>query len=145
MQTPSGVLLSRDGVVLIVEDDASLRELYSAALRFAGFKICLASDGIEALHRLEDAPPPDAVVLDLGLPRLNGLTVAEELVAHSETRDIPIVVVTGETQPLNEQAFAAVIRKPAGPEQVVAAVEDSLRSRPSRRTPPAAHGTLGAS
>src|SRR5258706_15561940 len=79
--------------VLVVEDDPQLRFLYRMALMMAGYKVVAVEDGVDALRHVE-ADPPQAVVLDIELPRLGGLDVQREIAAHAETRDIPIVVVT---------------------------------------------------
>jgi DNA-binding response OmpR family regulator len=101
--------------------------MYRAALSVAGFATIAVGDGIEALRYL-DTQAPHAVVLDLGLPRLGGLDVQQEIAAHAETRDIPIVVVTGsDTSHLRESDFACILKKPADPEDVVQAVRKCLR------------------
>jgi len=113
--------------VLVVEDDPGLRDLYRAALTSAGYAVVAVEDGVDALRRIDDRVP-SAVVLDLGLPRLNGRDVSRELKSRADTRDIPIVVVSGtDTRDLNPADFACVLRKPIHPEAIVTAVERSLR------------------
>jgi DNA-binding response OmpR family regulator len=120
---------SRSSTVLLVEDDRSLRELYRAALTSAGFAVVAVEDGLDALRRVEHTAP-QAVVLDLALPRLDGRDVSRELRSRSSTRHIPIVVVSGtDTRDLNPADFACVLQKPIDPEAVVFAVERSLRRR----------------
>ena len=59
--------------VLVVDDDASLREALRRALSLEGYEVELAADGVEALGFFHDErPPPDAVVLDVLMPRLDG-------------------------------------------------------------------------
>ncbi|MGH8874826.1 MAG: response regulator, partial [Acidimicrobiia bacterium] len=65
-----------DATVLLVEDDPSIRELTELGLRAAGFRVVCAADGQEGLHRFR-AERPEAVVLDLMLPRLDGLEVCK--------------------------------------------------------------------
>jgi CheY-like chemotaxis protein len=110
---------------LLVEDDRSLRQLYRLELELRGFTVEIAGDGIQALSIIERMRP-DLVVLDLGLPRLGGLAVAQELAAHVETRSVPVVVVTGSTEPLDETAFVAVIRKPVTSHELATTVEHTL-------------------
>jgi DNA-binding response OmpR family regulator len=57
--------------VLVVEDDAALRDFYRTALQHAGFAVVAVEDGLDALHHIDSARP-HAVVLDLDLPRLAG-------------------------------------------------------------------------
>ena len=119
---------ARRKTVLIVEDDPQLRELYKTALTMAGFVVVAVADGLDALRRIDAADPlPSAVVLDMELPRLHGRDVQRELAAHANTRQIPIVVVSGtDTRGLNPSDFACVLRKPIQPEQLVKAIDDCL-------------------
>ena len=112
--------------VLVVEDDAALRELYRSALRAAGHAVVGVEDGLDAL-RLIDSGKPRAVVLDLALPRLSGRAVSRELRAHERTQDIPVIVVTGtDTSDLDPANFARVMKKPIDPDDLVDAVEKCL-------------------
>jgi chemosensory pili system protein ChpA (sensor histidine kinase/response regulator) len=113
--------------VLIVEDDPTLRRLYRTALTVEGYAVVTAEDGFEALRSV-DLRRPDAIVLDLGLPRLNGRDVARELTANAGTHRIPIVVVTGEAGDLNEADFDCVLRKPVTSDQLIDAVQNCLRN-----------------
>lgn len=113
--------------VLVVEDDRAFRIMLRNALQAAGFTVVAVDDGLAALKRIE-AEPPQAVVLDLALPRLSGRDVHRELAARPETSQIPIVVVSGaEVGDLNPSEFAGVLRKPVQPDAVVEAVESGLR------------------
>jgi len=112
--------------VLVVEDDRALREHYRAALQFAGFAAIAVEDGLTALHYIDSAKPR-AVVLDLGLPRLGGLDVQQELKARPDTQHIPIVIVSGsDTSGLSQDDFACILRKPVSAETLIAAVEQCL-------------------
>ena len=106
----------------MVEDNAELRALYRTALTMTGYTVIAVEDGWSALRWI-DMDRPDGIVLDLGLPRLSGRDLHAEITAHAETRDIPIVVVTGLAT--NEEAqtldVACVLLKPVEPEDVVAA------------------------
>ena len=118
---------TRNSTVLVVEDDPSLRELFRVALTSAGYQVVAVEDGVDALRRVEHKAP-QAVVLDLALPCMDGRDVSRELRARASTRDIPIVVVSGtDMADLNPDDFACLLRKPIHPEAVVFAVERSLR------------------
>ncbi len=113
--------------VLVVEDDPTLRELYRSTLRAAGYAVVAVSDGIDALRRVE-GDPPDAVVLDLGLPRLNGRDVQRELKSAPDTKHIPIVVVSGsDTSDLDPDDFACVLNKPISADALIVAVQNCIR------------------
>jgi DNA-binding response OmpR family regulator len=117
--------------VLLVEDDASTRNLYRDALKSASLSVIAAADGLEALRRLESGRP-SVIVLDLGLPVLDGRDIARELAARSDTAQIPIVVVTGrEHVNLRQGDAAAVLRKPVDPHDLVSAVMLCLRTQSS--------------
>ena len=68
--------------ILIVEDDVDLRQMFATWLKFAGYDVQQAGDGLEAL-RLIDGQPPHAVVLDLGLPLISGQVVRQEIAAQA--------------------------------------------------------------
>ena len=120
---------SRNSIILIVEDDAELRALYRSALRAAGYAVFAVEDGIDALQYV-DQTTPAAVVLDLGLPRLDGRDVHREIESKGFNPRIPIIVVTGQTENINEADYACVLHKPVDPDALVDAVQRCLRQRP---------------
>jgi DNA-binding response OmpR family regulator len=113
--------------VLVVEDDPDTRRMYRAALSLAAFDVIEAQDGLSALHVL-DQRRADIVILDLMLPTVDGLTVQQEIAAHAGTRDIPILIVTGSTLPLDDVKVPCIMRKPVSPDELVAAVRRCLAS-----------------
>ena len=113
--------------VLVIEDDAGLRELYRSSLRTAGYSVTAVEDGVSALHILE-GHVPDVIVLDLMLPRLGGRDVHRELKSNPATSRVPIVVVTGtDARDLNPTDFIKVLRKPIHLDALVRAVDDAVR------------------
>ncbi len=111
--------------ILVVEDDPDLRALYSSALRVAGYEIEAVADGLDALYHLENRLPA-LVVLDIGLPRISGRTVYEEITAHRRTRRLPIVVVTGDPGDLRETQYLCILRKPVDLDALILTVEQCL-------------------
>ena len=83
-----------DLCVLVVDDNHDVAESTAVLLRLAGCEVHLAHDGEEAL-RLVPRVRPDAVLLDIGLPRMNGYEVAERIRSDPENRGILIVAVSG--------------------------------------------------
>jgi len=77
--------------VLVVDDDRAVRESLRRSLEFNGYAVALASDGAEALAAIGKAPP-DALVLDVMMPRLDGLETTRALRAAGN--DLPILVLT---------------------------------------------------
>ena len=114
-------------VVLVVEDDPPLREMYRSALTAAGYAVFAVEDGLDALRYIE-THTPSAVVLDLGLPRLHGGDVQREMAAQGLAA-IPIIVVTGEPASVDERDFACVLRKPIEPDGLIEAVRRCLAAR----------------
>lgn len=117
--------------VLVVEDDAQLRGLYRNALTAAGFAAVAVQDGLAALNYVADVEAPDAVLLDLGLPRVHGRDVYRELSTTVTTSHIPIIVITGEPPGLADNEFACVLRKPIDIEALLDSVRNCLRKTPS--------------
>ena len=108
----------------MVEDDTELRALYKTTLTMAGYVVVAVEDGLDALRWI-DEHRPDGILLDIGLPRLSGRDVQREVAAHAETRDIPIIVITG--QPLDdgfERNVACVLRKPVHVDAIVASARN---------------------
>jgi DNA-binding response OmpR family regulator len=108
--------------ILIVEDDEDLRRMFRTSLLLEGFDVLEAGSGLDALAWI-DREPPDLVVLDLMLPTVSGVAVRQEIAAHVLTRDIPVVVVTGTAMNVDQLDVECVLRKPIGPEALVAAVK----------------------
>lgn len=112
--------------ILVVEDDRALRDFYAAALRSAGYRAATVEDGLDALRWIEQETPA-AIVLDLSLIRLSGRDVQRELRARTETRRIPIVVVTGgDTHDLNISEIVCLLAKPVTDEALADAVRRCL-------------------
>ena len=114
-------------VVLVVEDDSSLREFYRTILRQAGYSVVAVADGRDALDWVEQHTPA-IIVLDLALLHVSGRDVQQELRSHADTRNIPIVVVTGDdTSDLNKNELACVLHKPVTAEALVETVDQCLK------------------
>ena len=122
----------RERIVLVVEDDPVLRQLYRDALTRGGFAVAAVEDGVDALRFIEQNPPA-AVVLDLGLPRLHGRDVQRELAAHGTTATVPVIVVTGQPEDIDEHDVSCVLRKPFDPEDLVDVVRKCLASAAQNR------------
>jgi CheY-like chemotaxis protein len=119
--------------VLTVEDDPIVRADLRLVLEGAGFSVCAdAKDGIEAVE-LAREHEPDVILLDLGLPGLDGVEAARRILAE---RDVPIVALTGRSRRLAEEAVdvgaRSYIMKPYGEGEVVAKLLDALAEHESR-------------
>jgi DNA-binding response OmpR family regulator len=105
-------------LVLIVEDDDDSRRMFRTALAFAGFDVQEARDGYVALHLIDQAPP-NAIILDLGLPSVSGYVVLQELAARAQTRHIPVIIVTAQPGVQQPAEAACLLNKPISPDRLV--------------------------
>lgn len=108
--------------VLVVEDDEDNRRIVTKILTLDGYEVGEAVDGTQALQMARDWHP-DLILLDLGLPGLNGWEVAKQLKADSVMRSIPTVALTAfAMRGDEEQARAAgcddYLPKPARPVEI---------------------------
>jgi len=118
--------------VLVVDDEPGLRRAMAINLRARGYEVALAADGAAALTAASDATP-DAIVLDLGLPDMDGVEVIERLRGWSRA---PIIVLSARTT--QDDKVVALdagaddyVTKPFGMDELLARLRAALRRRPS--------------
>ena len=99
-------------IVLIVDDDASLREVLQEALELEHHLAAVASDGVAALRWLRQHGIPCLILLDLMMPTMNGWEVVDELVKDDRLAQVPIVIITAFGKDLGNAAGLPVLRKP---------------------------------
>ncbi|HZS39090.1 MAG TPA: response regulator [Polyangia bacterium] len=117
-------------LVLLVEDSDDTRELIAECLAMSGFEVRQARDGFEALAMAVAAPIPDVVLMDLGLPGIDGLEAARRLRADARTRGIPIVALTGQSAQEPPSGLSAFLTKPCLPDVVAGALRRVLDGQP---------------
>jgi two-component system response regulator MprA len=121
------------GRVLVIEDDAEITDALRRSLRHEGYEVRTAADGIAALDAAAEFYP-DLVVLDLGLPRLDGIEVCRQLRADG---DVPILILTARTETddrvtgLDSGADDYLV-KPFERQEFLARIRALLRRRPPR-------------
>jgi two-component system, OmpR family, response regulator MprA len=131
MSTPAD--FERPARVLVVEDDDAISQVLQRSLRMEGYDVRIASDGLTALDEAH-AFLPDLVILDLGLPKLDGIEVAKML---RETEDVPILVLTARdavesrVEGLDAGADDYLV-KPFERQELLARLRALLRRRPPR-------------
>jgi DNA-binding response OmpR family regulator len=119
--------------ILVVDDEPQIAEIASDYLRLAGFDAIVVGDGVRALEAVR-VRRPDLVVLDLGLPRLDGIDVARAIRAES---DLPIIMLTARVQEDDRLRGLEIgaddyITKPFSPRELVARVRAVLRRTEKR-------------
>jgi CheY-like chemotaxis protein len=121
--------------VLIIEDEAHIREVAQISLEaVGGWTVILASGGIEGVE-LARSEQPDAILLDVMMPDVDGPATLERLRALDETSSIPVVFLTAKAQAteqrqLYELGATGVIQKPFDPMQLANQVAELLKASP---------------
>ena len=106
--------------VLVIDDEDDIREVAQASLEImAGLEVIVACSSQEGLEKAE-SEQPDAILLDVMLPDMDGLTVFKHLQANPATRHIPVILLTAKVQLSDQRRFAelgvtAMIAKPFKP------------------------------
>lgn len=118
--------------VLIVEDFADSRDMYVEFLAGNGFEVSEAEDGIAALQSIEGSIP-DVVVLDIALPKLDGLSVLRQLRADQRYATLPVLTLSASLgADYHHIAMAAgatvALEKPCLPEELLEAVQNALKA-----------------
>src|SRR5512147_2809331 len=123
--------------ILVVEDDPKTAGLVRLYLEHAGYAVATAGDGREALRVAKLEPRPELVVLDVMLPKLDGLHVCRELRLTSDAAIILLTARSTEEDRLEGLDLGAddYVTKPFSPRELVARVRAVLRRRPTERKP----------
>ena len=90
--------VSRENTILVIEDDPSVRTLLDKALRAKGYAVVTCDDGLEGLTMLERTRP-DLIIVDIMMPRLDGMTFVRAIKGHEATKPIPVVFLTSNNDP----------------------------------------------
>lgn len=122
-----------NSTVLIVDDNAQNVELLQAFLESLPVKIVTASDGVEALEKIQENPP-DLILLDIMMPRMSGFQVCRKLKSDPKTRDIQILMVTalnelGDIEQAAECGTDDFVSKPVNKFELLTRVKSLLRVR----------------
>jgi len=115
--------------VLVVEDDADVRDVVLLVLNLNGFDARGAADGAEAWQRLSDGLRPNVVLLDLRMPNMDGADLARRIQGHGELHATPLVVMSGEIHGRQEAADLGVhafLEKPVGMHDLLETIRRSL-------------------
>jgi CheY-like chemotaxis protein len=121
-------------LILIVEDQQDLRQLYATELALGGFDVIQAGDGAEAITHTS-SESPDVVLMDLSLPIVDGWEATRRLKADERTSHIPVVALTahdgaGELQRATSAGCDWFVPKPCPPHALITEVRRVLASLP---------------
>jgi len=126
--------------IFIVEDDPLISRMYQKIFTFEKFEVEVAANGEEALSKVGTANPT-LILLDVMMPKMNGLQVLEKLKADEKTKNIPVVMLTNlagqqdaETA-LAKGAVKYIIKSEYEPKQVVEMVKEVLAGYARTETP----------
>ncbi|MGB7443600.1 MAG: response regulator [Coleofasciculaceae cyanobacterium] len=120
--------------VLVIDDEDGVREIIKLCLEaVAGWEVLTATSGLEGLVMAE-AERPDAILLDVMMPGLDGSTTFKKLRANPATKDIPVILLTAKVRASEQKQFAnldvaGVITKPFNPEELVGQIQRMLSWR----------------
>jgi CheY-like chemotaxis protein len=132
--------------ILIVEDDPLMSRMYQKIFKFEGYDAEVAVDGQEGLDKVRSLKPT-LVLLDIMMPKMNGLQVLEKLKADPETKEIPVVMLTnlaGQTDAenaLTKGAVRYIVKSQQDPKGVVAIVKEILAGYTRNEVPSVAPST----
>ncbi len=123
--------------VLLVDDYPDAREMYGEYLKYSGFDVVEAGDGVEALRRAVETGP-DVILMDLSLPVMDGWEATRRLKADQRTADIPVVALTGHvlagiSDGARKAGCDAFVTKPCLPEDLVREIRKVLDARNTKR------------
>ena len=118
--------------VLVVDDSNTLREMISELLKENGLNIDVASNGVEALEKIQ-GNRPDLVVLDIVMPGMNGYELCRKIKADPKTQSVPVVMCSSKGEEFDrywgmKQGADAYIAKPFHPKELVGTVKQLLRN-----------------
>ena len=119
--------MTTSAVILMIEDDADIRELLAGRLRRLGVEVATATTGAAGIEKAR-ALKPDVIVIDIGLPDMDGWEVIDTLAEDEGTRNIPVVVGSiRDPQEQNPTGVRAHLVKPIRKGALEAAVIEALK------------------
>lgn len=118
-----------EALVLIVDDYQDCREMYAAYLTLAGFRVVKAANGLDALA-VARRDVPDLILMDLGMPGIDGCETTRRLKQDPLTSGIPVVALTAQSvtddDTLRADGFESVITKPCRPDDLAEWVAETV-------------------
>ena len=124
--------------ILVVDDETEIRQLLSTMLTMVGYQSFVAKDGLEALEIIPECQP-DILILDVMMPRMDGLALCRKLRDTEATAELPIILLSGKAhqEAIQEGLKAGANRylvKPAGLEELTSNIDEVLAETAVNRT-----------
>ncbi len=98
--------------ILVIEDDADVRDALAEALQDAGAQVVVAEDGLDGLERLREGARPSVILLDLRMPRLGGEEFLRQLRGDPRFEHIPVIMMTAGADSASYHNVLAHLHKP---------------------------------
>ena len=123
--------------ILLVDDEPSILKVVGKRLEVEGYEVIIAADGEEAIEKAKQAHP-DLIVLDLMLPKLNGIDVCSQLKKDRRSQDIPIITIfsgkgsSEDAERCREAGAAAYVSKGHGANPLVEQIKTLLQEIPQQ-------------
>ncbi|MDO8444125.1 MAG: response regulator [bacterium] len=123
--------MATNAKILLVDDDITLHEMYAERLRAEGYIIVSAYDGEEALAKVY-TEKPDIILLDIMMPKINGIDVMKKLQEDETTKKIPVILLTALIQEIDKIKNIMkpydqyLIKSETMPANIITAIEKSL-------------------
>jgi CheY-like chemotaxis protein len=130
--------------ILIVEDDPLMLRMYQKIFTLEKYEVEIATNGEEALEKVRTAEKPALILLDIMMPKMNGLEALDKLKANPDTQKIPVVMLTNlagqqdAEEALQKGAVKYIIKSEYEPKQVVDMVKEVLAGYTRNEVPEAA-------
>src|SRR6185295_5962869 len=124
--------------ILVVDDEEHIVMILKDSLEFSGFQVVTAYNGMEALERVEQ-DHPDLIVLDIGMPKLDGWEVCRRLKSDEKTKQITIIILTAYAQASDQRKGAQLgadrfVTKPCDLTYLVEEINTLLTTKKARPT-----------
>jgi len=125
--------------ILIIDDERAVAQALAIRLKVAGYAVSTAESGHAGLLAAALVPLPDAIILDVRMPDIDGFEVNLRLKANPETAGIPVVFLSANVQDVTRQAALATgawryLTKPYDPHDVISAVKTAIADRAKLKT-----------
>ena len=123
--------MAKEKTILLVDDDLTLREMYEERLKQEGYMVIGASNGEEALLKAKKESP-SLIILDIMMPKLNGIDVMAKLKDDGATKEIPVIILTALVQEIDKlkdlmgEKDSYLVKSKEMPKDVIEKIAESL-------------------